>query len=300
MNDEPKVSVIIPFYTGVLWLKEAVQSVLDQTYKNFEIFVVNDGSKEDMSGFIKEYGDKINYIYQANSGPGLARNKAIEKATGKYIAFLDSDDLWKPEKTKLQIELMERTSAMWSHTNVENFFDGTNKSVKISKTKYKGDISKISSISLPIATPALIIRKDCFDNNPNIRFAVNMRYGQDSFLYRQLSYLYPIENLNEYVTLVRKRGGEKGVAAGSRARVQLKANRQTFEYIKANQTQRPPLIWISRLSYRYYYYCDKFISSMEGVEGIKGNRYEWLSRVLYAPMYFLGRIYLQYFFLSRH
>ncbi|MDY5738280.1 MAG: glycosyltransferase family A protein, partial [Candidatus Onthomorpha sp.] len=68
-----KVSVIIPFYNGVDWLCEAVQSVLDQTYKNFEIIVVNDGSPEDVTKFLEKYGDKIIYHKQINQGPAAAR-----------------------------------------------------------------------------------------------------------------------------------------------------------------------------------------------------------------------------------
>src|SRR5690554_2836035 len=100
---EKKVSVIIPFYNGVEWLCEAVQSVLDQTYKNFEIIVVNDGSPEDVSGLLSKYGNKIIYRYKENGCAATARNLAMEIATGEYLAFLDSDDLWLPAKTEKQI-----------------------------------------------------------------------------------------------------------------------------------------------------------------------------------------------------
>ena len=88
----PEVSVIIPFYAGVDWLSEAVDSVLLQTFKDYEIIVVNDGSPENMTEFLTQYSNKIKYIKKENGGPSTARNVGIDAAIGKYIAFLDSDD----------------------------------------------------------------------------------------------------------------------------------------------------------------------------------------------------------------
>ena len=86
------VSVIIPFYSNIDWLYEAMDSVLAQTYPIHEVILVNDGSKEDMSEFLTMYGDKIIYLYQDNAGPATARNNGIRHATWDYIAFEDSDD----------------------------------------------------------------------------------------------------------------------------------------------------------------------------------------------------------------
>ena len=79
------VSVIIPFYSHIEWLYEAIESVLNQTYPIHEIILVNDGSKEDMTEFLAKYGDKITYVYQENAGPAAARNNGIRRATGDYI-----------------------------------------------------------------------------------------------------------------------------------------------------------------------------------------------------------------------
>ena len=115
---EPLVSVIIPFYNGVSWLEEAVESVFLQNYPNIEIIVVNDGSKEDVSQFLQKYGDRIKYYYQENAGPGKARNNGLSHANGKYIALLDSDDLWTEGKLRYQINYMEENPhIMWSHTS---------------------------------------------------------------------------------------------------------------------------------------------------------------------------------------
>ncbi len=124
---QPLVSVVIPFYSGLNWLEEAIESVLKQTYKNIEIIVINDGSKENVSEIVDKYGSYIRLINQENRGPASARNKGIKMASGKYIAFLDSDDLWMPEKLAKQIAFMESGKYIWSQHSYEYFWDGKNK-----------------------------------------------------------------------------------------------------------------------------------------------------------------------------
>ena len=103
-----KVSVIIPTYNCAQYITEAVESVLNQTYKDFEIIVVDDGSTDNTKEVIKPYLNKIKYIYQQNSGPSAARNRGIKEAKGEYIAFLDADDIWLAQKLELQIKFMEK------------------------------------------------------------------------------------------------------------------------------------------------------------------------------------------------
>jgi glycosyltransferase involved in cell wall biosynthesis len=103
------VSVIIPVYNNVLYLGEAVESVLKQSFTNYEIIIVDDGSTEDIVGSIQQYLDvneNIRYVRQENKGPGPARNTGIRMAKGKWIAFLDADDIWMPEKLEKQIAFL--------------------------------------------------------------------------------------------------------------------------------------------------------------------------------------------------
>lgn len=97
----PKVSVIIPAYNNATYLCEAIDSVLAQTYNDFEIIIVDDGSTDDTKNnvlsYVQRYPDKIKYFYQRNKGAGSARNKGIEEAQGEYFAFLDADDFVTPE-----------------------------------------------------------------------------------------------------------------------------------------------------------------------------------------------------------
>jgi glycosyltransferase involved in cell wall biosynthesis len=106
--EEPLVSVIIPTYNRAEFVGEAVQSVLCQTYKKLEIIVVDDGSTDDTSKVLKEYRGRIRYIYQERGERSRARNRGFRRSSGCYVAFLDSDDLWLPEKIEKQLDVFEK------------------------------------------------------------------------------------------------------------------------------------------------------------------------------------------------
>lgn len=102
-----KVSVVIPTYNQGRYICETIDSVLGQTFQDFEVIVVDDGSTDDTRQKIERYLPRISYIYQENAGCGAARNTSILASKGEYVAFLDSDDLWLPDKLRLQVEFMD-------------------------------------------------------------------------------------------------------------------------------------------------------------------------------------------------
>ena len=103
----PTVSVIIPTYNRASFLVDTIKSVLAQTYKHVEIVLVDDGSTDDTRIILHPYMDRITYIYQENRGRSAARNTGIGTCSGKYLVFLDSDDLLLPEKLKRQVSFLE-------------------------------------------------------------------------------------------------------------------------------------------------------------------------------------------------
>lgn len=117
---EPLVSVIMPVYNAAASLENSVRSVLSQSYTNLELILIDDASTDDSKKIITQLEQKDNRIkyilLDTNSGPGVARNTGIEKASGKYIAFLDSDDRWHPDKLKKQIAFMEGNNYLLTHT----------------------------------------------------------------------------------------------------------------------------------------------------------------------------------------
>ncbi len=103
----PRVSVIVPTYNRAHMIVECLDSVLNQTYRDFEVIVVDDGSTDDTEKVIKPYLDRIQYIKQENQGNAAARNIGIRKAKGEIIAFDDSDDLWLPDKLERQVRYLD-------------------------------------------------------------------------------------------------------------------------------------------------------------------------------------------------
>ncbi len=103
----PKVSVIIPTYNRAKYIRESIDSVLAQTYQDYEIIVVDDGSTDNTKEIILSYGDKVRYFFQDHGNQPLALNFGATKARGEYIAFLDDDDLWVPNKLELQVNILD-------------------------------------------------------------------------------------------------------------------------------------------------------------------------------------------------
>lgn len=104
----PKVSVVIPSYNRADFVAETIRSVLDQTYQDFEIIVVDDGSTDNTKEIVDSFKDpRIKYIYQENRGASGARNTGINASIGEYIAFLDSDDIYLPNKLEMDIRMVD-------------------------------------------------------------------------------------------------------------------------------------------------------------------------------------------------
>jgi len=103
----PRVSVIIPAYNAERYLGEALDSVMAQTWRDIEVVVVDDGSTDGTQEIVRGYGPPVRLLEQANAGPAAARNRGVREAEGELVAFLDSDDLWLPEKLALQVPLFD-------------------------------------------------------------------------------------------------------------------------------------------------------------------------------------------------
>lgn len=201
---KPLVSVIIPFYSNIHWLVEAIDSVFTQTYENLEVILVNDGSTEDISIIEKRY-DKLIIIYQENSGPASARNTGIRFSSGEYIAFLDSDDLWIENKLELQIDFMLNNNLLWSHTNYIKFYTTKIECTDVN-TQFSGNIMPLCFIWNPIATPTVIINKAIFVENKNLIFEESIRIGEDSFLWQEIAKIHNLGHLGMFLSKVRIRG----------------------------------------------------------------------------------------------
>lgn len=169
VNEKPKVSVIIPTYNRAESLPRAIQSVLNQTFQDFEIIVVDDGSTDNTKDIIKEFQEqdkRVKYIkHDKNKGAAAARNTGIKVAKGKFIAFQDSDDEWLPKKLEKQMEAFDNASSkvgvvytgFWS-------IEGNVKQYSLHKEilHKEGDIHTQILQGNFIGTPAAVVKKACF------------------------------------------------------------------------------------------------------------------------------------------
>ena len=133
------VSIIMPTYNSHQWISFSIQSVLEQYYEQWELLIVDDGSTDNTKNIVKDFlNDKrIKYYYQENYGPATARNFGILKASGMYLAFLDSDDIWKPNKLELQINhLKQNPDCCLIHTNYSTFESNTKNSKPFRQTPW--------------------------------------------------------------------------------------------------------------------------------------------------------------------
>jgi glycosyltransferase involved in cell wall biosynthesis len=103
-RSSPKVSIVIPVFNGERFIRAAIESALTQTFTDFEIIVVDDGSVDQTATIVRQFSDRIVYYRQENRGAGPARNLGVSRATGEWIAFLDADDVWYPHKLAVQLE----------------------------------------------------------------------------------------------------------------------------------------------------------------------------------------------------
>ncbi len=170
INVNPRVSVIIPAFNYGHFLPEALDSVLAQSFQDFEIIVVDDGStdttQEAVSAYIKKNPKRIRYFYQDNKGPAAARNKGIREARGEYIAFLDADDLWLPKKLDLQIDRFQNNpncGLVYTGYYLMNEC-GAIQGIYSMQPVPKEIIKKRILLTNPMAgTPTIMVRKSCFE-----------------------------------------------------------------------------------------------------------------------------------------
>lgn len=287
MINEPLVSVVIPFYIGLGWLKEALDSVVSQTYKNIEIFVINDGSEEDLSNLKEIYKNKVNFIDQINTGPAGARNKGIDLSSGKYIAFLDSDDVWFEEKLTRQIAYMEANNLVWSQHSYEMFWDGSDKKKIIDTSIYFGDVYKDCYISFKIQISCVVVLKKILIDN-GIWFPVEKRYGQDGEFYRKIAEKYEIGYIKGGVlSKFRIRGSN----AGFQAKIQLEDKASTWDKIKYNDKIISIFPRSIIIAYKLSNLFSRVIKFIQVNISNNKNILETISKALYVFPYLIFKIH---------
>lgn len=203
----PEVSVIIPTFNRAQKTIRAVDSVLSQNWKNFEIIVVDDGSTDDTDKALSRYGDSIKYIRQpVNKGVSYARNIGIKNSTATWIAFLDSDDYWLPEKLHVQMKFIKLNQRVVACQTQEIWMkNGMRVNPKRKHKKPSGNIFK-QSLRLCLVSPSCVMLKKSLIEEIGF-FDESLPAGEDFDLWLRISCRYPIFLINKW--LVVKEGGHE-------------------------------------------------------------------------------------------
>jgi glycosyltransferase involved in cell wall biosynthesis len=191
------VSINLCCYNSEKYLRETLDSVVDQTYHDWELIIINDGSTDSTETIVKEYinrGAPIVYHYQENSGLGHSRNEALARSHGKYIAFIDHDDVWLPEKLRQQITVLETEpdyDLVYTNYYVVR---GNNKTAKFKRPQPAGRVFDRFLSSYPIHVSTVIVRQSAVKKldplfNPNLLMTEDFDFCMRLLIAGQASYL---------------------------------------------------------------------------------------------------------------
>lgn len=200
MKNKWTVSVIIPAFNVQDYIGRAIESVCAQTHPADEIIIVDDGSTDNTRRIVQQYGSKVTCISQENAGAAQARNRGIEAARSKWIAFLDADDTYEPQKLKQQIELLERNpDLVWCYGNYQTCHYGTEQiqwthdparaETYLSGKEYFDDYLETYAAGFPGSTNTIMVCKQVLHEIGN--FDKLLPWGQDADVFFKIAYLYP-------------------------------------------------------------------------------------------------------------
>jgi len=204
-NGGPLVSVVIPSYNYGHLISDALDSALDQTYKNLEIIVVDDGSKDDTKNVVKKYGKKIKYIHQENRGLSAARNKGIKNANGEFIAFLDSDDIWFRNKIEAQVTEMEKDDRIGLVSCSMQEIDeegGVIRDITYKDYNNEDDLfAELIQKNIVSGGSSAIVRKNCFDQVG--LFDENLQPAADWDMWLRIQQQYKVKIIEQVLVKAR-------------------------------------------------------------------------------------------------
>ena len=206
---EPLVSVVIATYNMALYLPLAVRSALEQTYKNIEVLIVDDGSTDDTRSAVAPLllDPRVRYLVQENRGQAAAKNHGVRDSSGAYVAFLDADDLWAPEKLALQLPLFARSQELGIVHSRLAYIDETGRQLGVADNElFRGRVTGPLLIQNFIGFGTSVVRRECFQRMGN--FKENIRMGIDYDLWLRFSTQYEFDYVDRPLLYYRTWSGQ--------------------------------------------------------------------------------------------
>ena len=188
----PKVSIVIPAYNAMTYLPATLASVFNQTFSDFEVLLVDDGSTDSIQTWVAQTvrDSRVKLIYQVNQGLSAARNTGITHSQGKYIAFLDADDLWNPIKLEQQVQWLDTHPAVGLIYNWTALIDSAgNPTGRVLGSEIEGDVLPEMLQRNFIDCPSVLVRRQCFDRVG--LFDCTLRSVEDWDMWIRIAGVYP-------------------------------------------------------------------------------------------------------------
>jgi hypothetical protein len=214
-----KVSVVVPFWNRIDDTVHALASIQQQTHANLEVLFVDDGGTEDLTPLL-ELGardSRVRVVHQAHLGAAVARNYGVSLATGKYVAFLDSDDLFDPPKIETQLRYMESTGSLFCHTSYRRkFIEEDRPDEIIPSGTFRGQVFPAIMTHCPIAAPTVMIRRELMLENP---FPAGYILSEDSCAWMQLAAKTRLDGIDEVLSTIRAGANTTWQSVGTKMKV---------------------------------------------------------------------------------
>ncbi len=207
------VSVVIGVYNAERWIAETIASVLGQTWRDFELVVVDDGSTDATAQIVRGFGEAVRLIQKENGGSASARNAGIRASRGRYVAFLDADDLWEPKKLEVQMQLQQNNPApAWSYTDALFFEAATGRLLYRADqltTAHEGDVLRPLLLGNFITFSTVVVRRDVFDEVGHFNEDPLHRISEDWDLWLRIAAWHPVGYLARPLTRMRQHAQRK-------------------------------------------------------------------------------------------
>ena len=209
----PQVSIVIPTHNSSRYLVKALDSVLAQTVSDFEVLVVDDGSTDDTECVMRHYGAPVRYIRQQNAGVAVARNNGISESRGRYVAFLDADDVWLPFKLERQLETINLSSANGVCYSAFSIVSSELEPMEVSQSQRSGSLlESLLTRGNIVGTPSTVIcERELLSEVGG--FDAALSYGADWDLWLRLSVLTGFCYVDEPLVMYRQHDGNMSRSA---------------------------------------------------------------------------------------
>lgn len=279
-EDTKIVSVVIPFYDRPEMLRQALCSVRDQDFtESMETIVVIDGSQEDLRSIRSEFPGVI-FVYQENAGPGAARNRGIEEASGEFIAFLDADDHWHPAKLTVQIDSMRGARSDWSQHSYTVVSPELVVLRHVDTSRYVGNVLLDTLLSFRVQTSAVMVTRECL-RDPSLRFGKD-RVGEDGHFYFRMAAKYRLTAISDELGYFTWHGAN----AGGRPDLQLWSRARMWEQNRAEMGALLPMS--ARFAYEWCALAVRVFGYPSETPPRNASRVA--AKIAYAPGYLLFQL----------